>query len=49
MWNLGDDDYKDGSAICPLCDSDNLTYLGNGDYRCEDCGEEFNINDCETF
>ena len=45
MENLSERDFRDNSINCPNCDSHDLIFLGDGQYRCNSCGEEFDIDD----
>ena len=49
MENLTERDFRDNSITCPNCDNHDLVFLGNGQYRCNSCGELFDIDDCETI
>ena len=40
-------DCADASVeFCPICGSDDKTYMGEGVYHCNTCGENFEKDDC---
>lgn len=47
METLNDDFRNNDVKFCPWCRKNDIVYVGNGVYRCEDCGEEFDEKDCD--